>query len=190
MRKIITIMGIAGAILATGFAAHAGETLDRVMEKKAMVVATNAGWPPQSFLDDSNQLVGFDVDVANEIGKRLGVAVSFETPDWATLTGGRWQGRYDVGVGSVTPTKARANVIDFAGIYYYSPYVYVVHKDSEAKSVADLKGKVIGVETATTSEDYARHQLEIDAPGLPPSNTSSNPVKFAPSRIPCCRSTT
>ncbi len=57
MRKIITIMGIAGAILATGFAAHAGETLDRVMEKKAMVVATNAGWPPQSFLDDSNQLV-------------------------------------------------------------------------------------------------------------------------------------
>ncbi len=83
------------------------------------------------------------------------------------MTGGRWQGRYDVGVGSVTPTKARANVIDFAGIYYYSPYVYVVHKDSEAKSVADLKGKVIGVETATTSEDYARHQLEIDAPAFP-----------------------
>jgi len=43
MKKIITIMGIAGAILATGFSAYAGETLDRVMEKKAMVVATNAG---------------------------------------------------------------------------------------------------------------------------------------------------
>lgn len=133
--------------------------------------------------------MGFDVDVANEIGKRLGVTVSFETPDWATLTGGRWQGRYDVGVGSVTPTKARAKVIDFAGVYYYSPYVYVVHKDSEAKSVADLKGKVIGVETATTSEDFARRQLEIDAPGLPRSSTSWNPVKFAPSRIPCCHST-
>jgi len=108
-------------------------------------------------------------------------------PDWATLTGGRWQGRYDVGVGSVTPTKARANVIDFAGIYYYSPYVYVVHKDSEAKSVADLKGKVIGVETATTSEDYARHQLEIDAPGLPPIEYKLEPGEirtFADSMLP------
>ncbi|MFV0798528.1 transporter substrate-binding domain-containing protein [Brucella sp. MAB-22] len=187
MKKIITIMSIAGAILATGFSAYAGETLDRVMEKKAMVVATNAGWPPQSFLDDSNKLVGFDVDVANEIGKRLGVTVSFETPDWATLTGGRWQGRYDVGVGSVTPTKARANVIDFAGIYYYSPYVYVVHKDSAAKSVADLKGKIIGVETATTSEDYARRQLEIDAPGLPPIEYKLEPGEirtFADSMLP------
>lgn len=180
-------MSIAGAILATGFSAYAGETLDRVMEKKAMVVATNAGWPPQSFLDDSNKLVGFDVDVANEIGKRLGVSVSFETPDWATLTGGRWQGRYDVGVGSVTPTKARANVIDFAGVYYYSPYVYVVHKDSEAKSVADLKGKIIGVETATTSEDFARRQLEIDAPGLPPIEYKLEPGEirtFADSMLP------
>ncbi|MGH6773712.1 transporter substrate-binding domain-containing protein [Brucella tritici] len=187
MKKIITIMGVAGAILATGFSAFAGETLDRVMEKKAMVVATNAGWPPQSFLDDSNKLVGFDVDVANEIGKRLGVTVSFETPDWATLTGGRWQGRYDVGVGSVTPTKARAKVIDFAGVYYYSPYVYVVHKDSEAKSVADLKGKVIGVETATTSEDFARRQLEIDAPGLPPIEYKLEPGEirtFADSMLP------
>ncbi len=157
------------------------------MSKKAMVVATNAGWPPQSFLDDSNKLVGFDIDVANEIGKRLGVEVSFETPDWATLTGGRWQGRYDVGVGSVTPTKARANVIDFAGIYYYSPYVFVVHKDSETKSSADLKGKVIGVETATTSEDYVRRQLEIDAPGLPPVEYKLEPGEirtFADSMLP------
>lgn len=187
MKKIMSVLFTAGTICAAAFSAQAGETLDRVMSKKAMVVATNAGWPPQSFLDDSNKLVGFDIDVANEIGKRLGVAVSFETPDWATLTGGRWQGRYDVGVGSVTPTKARANVIDFAGIYYYSPYVFVVHKDSEAKTSADLKGKIIGVETATTSEDYARRQLQIDAPGLPPVEYKLEPGEirtFADSMLP------
>lgn len=168
MKTMLKTLALGVAALAFASAALAGETLDRVMEKKAMVVATNSGWPPQSFLDDSNQLVGFDIDVSREIAKRLGVEVSFETPDWATLTGGRWQGRYDLGVGSVTPTKARAQVIDFAAIYYYSPYVYVLHKDSPVTKVEDLNGKIIGVETATTSEDFIRRQLEIDAPGLPP----------------------
>ncbi|MCG5481948.1 MAG: transporter substrate-binding domain-containing protein [Ensifer alkalisoli] len=187
MKKLFAQLAIGVAALALATAAQAGETLDRVMDKKAMVVATNSGWPPQSYLDDSNQLVGFDIDVSREIAKRLGVEVSFETPDWATLTGGRWQGRYDLGVGSVTPTKARAQVIDFAGVYYYSPYVYVLHKDSQAKSVADLNGKIIGVETATTSEDYIRRQLEIDAPGLPPVEYKVDPGEvrtFADSMLP------
>lgn len=187
MNNVLKCMIFGALALATSTAAQAGTTLDRVMEKKAMVVATNSSWPPQSYLDDNNEMVGFDIDMAKEIGKRLGVEVSFQTPDWATLTGGRWQGRYDVGVGSVTPTKARAQVIDFASVYYYSPYVYVVHKDSKAKSVNDLNGKVIGVETATTSEDFIRRQLEIDAPGLPPVEYKVEPGEirtFADSMLP------
>ncbi|THV16740.1 transporter substrate-binding domain-containing protein [Rhizobium rhizophilum] len=187
MKKFITGLALGAAALAMATAAHAGATLDRVMEKKAMVVATNSGWPPQSYLDDSNEMVGFDIDVSKEIAKRLGVEVSFETPDWATLTGGRWQGRYDLGVGSVTPTKARAQVIDFVGIYYFSPYVYVLHKDSTAQSVEDLKGKIIGVETATTSEDFINRRLEIDAPGLPPVEYKLEPGEvrtFADSMLP------
>jgi polar amino acid transport system substrate-binding protein len=168
VRKFLTWLALGAAAMTFATQAQAGTTLDRVMEKKAMVVATNSGWPPQSYLDDNNEMVGFDIDVSREIAKRLGVEVSFETPDWATLTGGRWQGRYDLGVGSVTPTKARAKVIDFVGIYYYSPYVYVVHKDNTAKTVTDLNSKVIGVETATTSEDFINRRLEIDAPGIPP----------------------
>lgn len=187
MKKFITGLALGVAALAMTTAAHAGATLDRVMERKAMVVATNSGWPPQSYLDDNNEMVGFDIDVSKEIAKRLGVEVSFETPDWATLTGGRWQGRYDLGVGSVTPTKARAQVIDFVGIYYFSPYVYVLHNDSTAKSVEDLKGKIIGVETATTSEDFINRRLEIDAPGLPPIEYKLEPGEvrtFADSMLP------
>lgn len=187
MRRLLTWLALGAAAVTFATQAQAGATLDRVMEKKAMVVATNSGWPPQSYLDDNNEMVGFDIDVSREIAKRLGVEVSFETPDWATLTGGRWQGRYDLGVGSVTPTKARAQVIDFVGIYYYSPYVYVVHKDSTAKSVADLNGKVIGVETATTSEDFINRRLEIDAPGLPPIEYKLEPGEvrtFADSMLP------
>lgn len=188
MRKLFL-----GTMMALGFAsamnatAQAGPTMDRVMKAGEMKVATNSGWPPQSYLDDNNKLVGFDVDVANEIAKRLGVKVSFETPEWNVLTGGRWHGRFDVGVGSVTPTKARSQVIDFAGIYYYSPYVFVVHKDSKATSRNDLNGKKIGVETGTTSEDYINRRLEIDAPGLPPIQYTLTPgeVKtYADSMLP------
>ncbi|MFN3500877.1 MAG: transporter substrate-binding domain-containing protein [Allorhizobium sp.] len=187
MRNLVVGMLLGAATLAFTTTAQAGATLDRVLDNKTMVVATNSGWPPQSYLDDNNEMVGFDIDVSNEIAKRLGVEVRFETPDWATLTGGRWQGRYDLGVGSVTPTKARAQVIDFVGIYYFSPYVYVLHKDSTARSVDDLKGKVIGVETATTSEDFINRRLEIDAPGLPPIEYKLEPGEvrtFADSMLP------
>lgn len=187
MKKIIQLALAAAAGALFVLPANAGQTLDRVTEKKVMVVATNSGWPPQSYLDDSNQLTGFDIDVAKEIAKRLGVEVSFETPDWATMTGGRWSGRFDLGVGSVTPTKARAQVIDFPGIYYYSPYVYVLHKDSKVAKLQELNGKVIGVETATTSEDFIRRQLEIDAPGLPPIEYKIEPGEirtYADSMLP------
>ncbi|MBY5549996.1 transporter substrate-binding domain-containing protein [Rhizobium leguminosarum] len=187
MRKLLTWLALGAAAMTLSTQAQAGATLDRVMEKKAMVVATNSGWPPQSYLDDSNQMVGFDIDVSREIAKRLGIEISFETPDWATLTGGRWQGRYDLGVGSVTPTKPRAQVIDFVGVYYYSPYVYVVHKDNTAKTVTDLNGKVIGVETATTSDDFINRRLEIDAPGVPPIEYKLEPGEvrtFADSMLP------
>lgn len=169
MKRILsTAILAAGLALATTQTTSAGPTEDRINERGHMVVATNSNWPPQGYLDDNNNLVGFDIDVAREIGKRLGVEVEFETPDWQIMTGGHWNGRFDIGVGSVTPTKPRSAVLDFAAVYYYSPYVFVVHNDSTATSVEDLNGKVIGVETGTTSEDYINRRLEIDAPDVPP----------------------
>ena len=69
--RLALIGALTAALIAP--AAFAGDTLDRVTSTGTLNVATNAGWPPQSFLDDSNQLVGFDIDVATEIAKRLGV---------------------------------------------------------------------------------------------------------------------
>ncbi|WP_374646790.1 transporter substrate-binding domain-containing protein [Tabrizicola sp.] len=163
----LALIGALAAVFLTP-AVNAGETLDRVTSTKVLKVATNAGWPPQSFLDDSNQLVGFDIDVANEIAKRLGVTAEFDTPEWGVMTGGRWGGRWDVAVGSITPTKPRSEVLDFAAIYYYTPYVFAVHQDSTITDPKELNGKRIGVETATTSEEYVNRSLVIDAPGVPP----------------------
>ena len=101
--------------------ALAGDTLDRVKEAGVLKVATDADWAPQSFLNDDNEMDGFDVDVAREIAKRMGVEVEFVTPDWTVITSGNWAGRWDVSVGSMTPTAERAQVLEFPGIYYYTP---------------------------------------------------------------------
>lgn len=164
--RLALIGALAAALMAPS--AYAGETMDRVASTGVLKVATNAGWPPQSYLDDSNQLVGFDIDVANEIAKRLGAKAEFDTPEWGVMTGGHWSGRWDVAVGSITPTKPRSEVLDFAGIYYYTPYVFAVNADSKITDAKELNGKRIGVETGTTSEDYINRRLTIDAPDVAP----------------------
>jgi polar amino acid transport system substrate-binding protein len=166
-REVVYGLLIALGIIVAG-ASLPARTTGSVSPHPELKVATNGSWAPQSYLDDHNQLVGFDIDVAREIARRLGRTARFETPDFATMTGGHWHGRWDMAVGSVTPTKARAQVVDFAGIYYFSPYVFAVHKNSAARRFEDLNGKTVGVETGTTSEDYIRRRLRIDAPGAPP----------------------
>ena len=163
------------------------DTYARVKAHGSLIVATNSAWKPQGFIDDAGALTGFDIDVARELARRLGVAARFQTPDWALMTGGHWRGRWDLMIGSATPTKARAKVVDFAGIYYYSPYVVVVNRDSPFASVAALKGRRIGVETGTTSEDYIRRRLEIDAPDAPPTRYILAPgavLTYASSMLP------
>ena len=146
----------------------AGEVLDRVMKNKVIVMSTDAEYPPQSSLNENNELIGFDIDVGREIAKRLGVDIKFVTPGWDVITAGKWAGRWDVSVGSMTPTKARKEVLDFPGIYYYTPASLVVHQDnSSIGSPADAGGKNIGVGMATTYESYLKKDLVIDAEGAP-----------------------
>jgi polar amino acid transport system substrate-binding protein len=174
MRGIAAGLLIAIGIIVAGSILQS-RTGGQVAAHRELRVATNSGWLPQSYLDEHNQLVGFDIDVAREIASRLGMKAIFETPEFSAMTGGHWHGRWDMAVGSVTPTKARSQVVDFAGIYYYSPYVFAVNKSSAATKFEDLDGKEIGVETGTTSEDYIRRRLQIDAPDSPPVEYVVNP---------------
>lgn len=148
-------------------AAMAGETLDRVMSSKTLTLSSDPEYPPQSFLNDQNEMDGFDVGVAREIAKRMGAELKIVTPAWEIITAGNWGGRWDISVGSMTPTTARAKVLDFPAVYYYTPAAFAVHKDSPAASKADLNGKKIGVCGGCTYEAYLNKNLVIDAEGTP-----------------------
>ena len=147
--------------------AQAGEVLDSIMAKKTIVVATDANWPPQSFINDQNEMDGFDVDVAREIASRMGVEIEFITPSWDIITAGNWHRRWDLHVGSMTPTKKRAEKLAFPAVYYYTPAAVGVHKSSSISTVAGLSGKKVGTGTGSTFELYLQGDLSIDAAGAP-----------------------
>ena len=170
MTRLARMAAVAASLAVTmgAMPANAGTVLDRVMAAKTLKVATDANWAPQSFMNDKNELDGFDVDVAKNVGRRLGVNVEFVTPGWDIITAGKWAGRWDVDVGSMTPSKERAKIFDFPAVYYYTPAVVAVHKDSKATKVSDLDGKVVGTTATSTFEAYAKQDLTLDAAGAPP----------------------
>jgi len=159
-------LGIAAVALAAfGFsaAAQAGETLNRVTKTKTMVQVVDQNYPPFSFLNDKNEMDGFDIDVAKEVAKRLGVKLKVETPAWEVVTAGHWQGRFDVCICSMTPSKERGEVLDFVTVYYNTPAVLVVSADNKtAKSITDLNGKKLGAEAGASYEKYLNKALEIE----------------------------
>ncbi|MGH6947587.1 MAG: transporter substrate-binding domain-containing protein [Kiloniellales bacterium] len=164
--RLSTAALLAAAIAAP--AALAGETLDRVTSTKTLTMSSDPEYPPQSFLNSNNEMDGFDVDVGKEIAKRMGVELKIVTPSWDIITGGSWGGRWDMSVGSMTPTKKRAEVLDFPAVYYYTPASFAVHEDSKIDSLDDLNGKVIGTCGGCTYHSYLLKDLEIDAEGAPP----------------------
>lgn len=168
IKKRLSLLSLTAVLsLLVSLSASAGESLDRIMSNKLLKVATAASWAPQSFINDDNVMDGFDVNVAQEIAKRLGVEIEFVTPEWAVITAGSWNGRWDMSVGSMTPTSDRAKVLSFPAVYYYTPAVLVVHNDSKAQSAADLNDKKLGACASCTFELYLQHDLTIDAEGAP-----------------------
>jgi polar amino acid transport system substrate-binding protein len=141
-----------------------GDLLADVCDAGEIRVSTDPAYPPQSFLNEkTGDLEGFDIDVATEIADRLGVDVSWQEPSWDVLTAGSWNGRWDMSVGSMTPTNDRQEVLDFTQPYYYTPAVVVVHQDNTSVQdlTTDLDGADIGVCSACTYDQFLNKDLNI-----------------------------
>lgn len=158
------------------------DKLAEILARGTLVIATDANYSPQSkLLPDSipasdtkcspvqytaNQLIGFDVNVAVEIARRLGVEPCFVTPPWSQLVAGNWGDNWDIHVGSVAITFDRMKSLYFSQPYYAVPTVILVHQDNESFKVPeDLSGKRIGVCVGCTFEAYLKGTLEM--PGGP-----------------------
>ena len=140
-----------------------GDLLQEVKDRGVLRVSTDPAYPPQSFLNNQGEFEGFDIDVTEEIAKRMGVEVEWMTPSWDVLTAGNWNGRWDLSVGSMTITPERAEVLHFTPPYYYAPAAAAVHESNTdiTNLETDLDGKRIGVCGACTYEAYLERSLNI-----------------------------
>ena len=173
------------ALLLAACAPAAPATSDLLSEIKArgyLLVSTDPNYEPQSFLNTSGarpsdtpcpsdtlttaEMQGFDVDVAAELAKRMGVGICFATPDWDVITAGNWADKWDISVGSMTITPERQKVLDFTSAYYYTPAEIAVASDAGISSFADLAGKALCVGASTTYEDWLNGKLDLPASSI------------------------
>ena len=139
----------------------AGGLLDKVLKAGVVRVSTDPQYPPQSQLKPDGTFEGFDIDVANEIAKRLGIKTQYETPDWDTITAGSWGSRWDMSVGSMTITSQRQKVLDFSPPYYFTPAQLAASKASGITTIDGMAGKTICVGEATTYLDWLQGTLDF-----------------------------
>ncbi len=119
--------------------------------------ATEAGYPPFEYLDPSGELQGFDIDIGNEICKRLETKCVWIDQSFDSLIPGLQARKFDLANSTMTATEARAKVIDFTEPLYIVPVRLAARKDSGLEpTVESLKGKRVGVQQGTTMETYAR----------------------------------
>ena len=135
--------------------------LGKVMAAGKIVMSTDPQYPPQSELKPDGSYEGFDIDVGNEIAKRLGVKLEYATPKWEVITAGSWSGRWDFSVGSMTITTPREKILAFSKPYYYTPAQMAASTVSGITDLDGLAGKTICVGAATTYFDWLSGTLDL-----------------------------
>lgn len=150
------------AIAAAGFAVLginvAAEELSTLKDKGVIRIAMSGAYPPFNFVNDENQVVGFDPAIGTEIAKRMGLEAEIITTAWDGIIGGLLANKYDAIVGSMTITDERAEVVDFVGPYYSDKRAIFTKPGSGITSLEDLDGKKVGLTLGETHEDWARER--------------------------------
>jgi polar amino acid transport system substrate-binding protein len=142
----------------TASAALAGD-LANVIKKGEIKMAMSGQYPPFNFVDDKNTLTGFDVEIGQAVGKLIGIQATPLSTAWDGIIAGLIANKYELICGSMAITAERLKSIDFSEPYYRSGAQLFVKKGSAIKSVADLKGKKVGVTLGTTYEKWVRENI-------------------------------
>ncbi|MFP3124441.1 transporter substrate-binding domain-containing protein [Ectobacillus funiculus] len=126
-------------------------------EKKVLVMGTSADYKPYEFVDSkvSDDIIGFDVDIANYIGKKLGYEIQIKDMDFSGLLAAMEAKKVDFVMAGMTPKEERKKNADFTDIYFVAKNI-VISKNGAVKSMANLQGKKIGVQTGSIQEGKAK----------------------------------
>lgn len=168
LRAFALLPAVALAVTAAGCAEEvntAGQTQAgdevQLMNDGQLTVCTHLPYEPFQFRD-GGEVVGFDVDLVDLVAEELGVEQNLVDTSFEGIeTGQSFEtGQCDLAAAAITITPERDNVMDFSEGYFDADQALLVQADSDVESLADLEGKVLGVQQGTTGEEYATEHAE------------------------------
>ncbi|MEH7401439.1 transporter substrate-binding domain-containing protein [Gottfriedia acidiceleris] len=149
MKKIVGVL--AASALSIGMLSACNKSDD-----KTLILGTSADYKPYEFIDTKNdKIVGFDVDLAKALGKKTGYTIKVKDIDFNSLITAMNADKVDFIMAGMKKTPERAKNADFTEPYFTDQNEIVVNKDSNIKSVEDLKGKTVGVQAGSIQETKA-----------------------------------
>ena len=146
---------------------NSGDLLAQIQQRGEIVFGTEGTWSPWTYHDENDQLVGFDIEVAQKVAEKLGVKATFVEGEWDGLLAGVDGGRYDSMANGVEITEERAQKYDFSDPYCYIRTAIIVKSDDDSiNSFEDLNGKTtantISSTYATLAESYGAKTTGVD----------------------------
>lgn len=144
------------------------DQLAKIQEKGVIVVGTEGTYSPNTYHDENGDLVGFDVEVARGIGKRLGVEVEFFEAEWDSLFAALDSGRVDTVINEVEYSEERAGKYDLSDVYtYVHGALLVPENNTTIHSFEDLKGKKVAQNLTSSwgkmAEQYGAELVSVDS---------------------------
>ncbi|ELK39826.1 ABC transporter substrate-binding protein [Brevibacillus agri] len=139
--------------------AASGNASAMTKEAGVFVFAASGEYQPFSYFKDG-QLTGFDIEIGNEIAKRLNLQPKPVTSPFSGIIAGVKEGRYDAAIASHAITEERKQQIDFADPYYLSGGQLFTRPDGTTSTLEELKGKEVAVALGTTHEKMAREYTD------------------------------
>lgn len=155
IRTSITRLCLAAGLAAATAGAASAQTIEAV---------TDPSFVPFEMLDqDTGKMVGFDMDILDEVAKRAGFEYNLRTMDFNGIIPAIQTGNANVAIAGITITDEREQIVDFTDPYYDSGLRILVPQNSDVDELTDLKGKKIGTKIGSTSYDYLQQELGSDA---------------------------
>ncbi|CUP99152.1 transporter substrate-binding domain-containing protein [Clostridium baratii] len=145
--------------------------ITEIKDKGELVVGLSADYAPYEFytmVDGKKTIVGFDVELAKEVAKDLGVKLTFKEMKFDALLTALPAGQIDMIISGMNPDEERAKVMDFSDIYYTAQHGVLVNKKDldKYKAVEDLKSAKVGAQMGSTQADITKEKIKAENPTL------------------------
>lgn len=154
----VSLVACGGSAQNKASEAKAGKS---ALDKDEIVVGLDDTFVPMGFKNESGDIVGFDVDLANAVGKKLNKKIKFQPIDWSMKETELDNGNIDLIWNGYSITDERKQKVEFSKPYLNNTQVIVTLADSNIKTKSDLKGKKVGAQNGSTAVDAVEKEADL-----------------------------